>query len=158
MKKLILFLIFALCSISTYSQHSTITINGLSLSASYSGAQITAALGIPTNIRYPSPDDDIPEMAEYHYRSSEFVFQTGDFIDFTIRDTLFKVNNYLVVGMDSSALNLMGGLLIPGKSPGVYNWAPSENYFNETGYLIIHTDISTHKITMISGETAVPII
>lgn len=151
-------MIFVLCSISIYSQNCTITINGLSLSASYSGAQITAALGIPTNIRYPSPDDDIPEMTEYHYGSSEFVFQAGDFIYFTIRDTLFKVNNYLGVGMDSSALNLMGGLLIPGKSPGVYYWAPSENYYNETGYLIIHTDVSTNKITLISGEVAIPLI
>ena len=68
------------------------------------------------------------------------------------------VNNYLGVGMDSSALNLMGGLLIQGKSPGVYYWVPSENYFNETGYLIIHTDVSTNKITLISGEVAIPLI
>ena len=154
MRKIIILFLSLLCSTVLFSQHNAIKVNGLKLFKTYTEVQIFEALGNPTNSIYPCPEDDIPDITEYRYNECGFVFQNGEFYSFGIRDTIFKINGYLSVGMDLAAIAQMSGFLFNSESSGVYCWAPSEEYRNNIGYITIHTHPITQKITLIAGESS----
>ncbi len=154
MKK-ILFIITALfVSVTLFAQHNSIKVNGMEISYCFSEAQIIDSLGIPTTI---IPDDlDFPGWIEYRYTDSstglfnDFLFIDGSLQKIAIRGKDFKLNNFLEVGMDASAVTQMGGVIF-GIEPDLFCWAPSEEYKN-IGCVTIYIDTATQKIKLIGVE------
>lgn len=157
MKVLICSLIFSLFAITNlYSQHTSIKVNGLELGQAYTDSQIRDSLGIPTSVIPPSEDDDIPGITSYVYNDNIFEFQYGvlDFI--AITTTQFKLNNYLTVGMNFSAITQMGGILTPSNTIDVYYWYPNETYRLQVGYAMIVVNPINNKILSIHIELSIP--
>jgi len=151
-----LFLIAALfVSASIFAQHDTIRVNGLILGGSYTEAQIIDSLGIPSTI---IENDPVFEgWRTYRYTDSftglfnDFLFIDGSLQRFAIRGKDFKLNNFLEVGMDVSAVSQMGGVIYE-VHPHRFFWAPSEEY-KRIGYVTIFIDTATQKIKLISATT-----
>ncbi|HRT84066.1 MAG TPA: hypothetical protein P5523_05450 [Bacteroidales bacterium] len=158
MKKTTLFFVTILLSGFIYSQSNVIQINSLELGQLYTDAQIRASLGNPSNVKIPNINDDISDLTEYHYNQCRFVFQKGELVAFHLKDTTYKVDNFLTVDMDVSTLTQIGGLLIYYSSASAYYWAPSQNYFDNIGYLAIHIHPVTNKIVLITGRIATPLL
>lgn len=158
MKTTILFFITILLSGFIYSQNTVIQINSLELGQLYTDAQIRAFLGNPSNIKLPCINEDISDLTEYHYNQCRLVFQKGELVSFHLRDTTFKINNFLTVDMDISTLSQIGGVLNFFSSSNAYYWAPSQNYFDNIGYLSIHIHPVTNKIVLITGRITTPLL
>ena len=152
MKKLILTLSILLITIISYGQHQTISVNGIELDKKYTQSQIYNILGTPKSIK---PNASEPWVSWYDYNNSSFAFghEVWDLLDFTIRDTIYKVNNYLTVGMHSDSINAMKGYLKYGEIYGdKFNmyWAPSKEYRDNVAYIKIIINKQTKIIKMIS--------
>ncbi len=151
MKKLILTLSILLITIISYSQHQTISVNGIELDKKYTQSQIYNILGTPKSIK---PDESEPWFSWYYYNNSSFAFGHEDWklFSFTIKDTIYKVNNYLTVGMHSDSINAMKGYL---KYGNIYDdeiymyWAPSKEYRDNVAYIQIMINKQTKIIEMI---------
>ena len=150
MKKLVLTLSILLITIISYSQHQTISVNGLELDKKYTQSQIYNILGTPKSIE---PNEDAPWCA-YKYNNSYFSFKYDDYvlINGIIKDTIYKVNNYLTVGMHSDLIKAMKGYLIEDiDDDTIYMyWAPSKEYRDNVGYIKIIINKQTKIIEMIS--------
>ncbi len=155
MRKLIIIIVSFIVSIPVFSQYSQIKINGLILGATYTDSQLIDSLGAPSRILPIDPD--FPDWVEYRYlrnttgNESAFLFIDGSLQKFCIRDTTFKLNNYLEVGMDIAMVNQMGGVIF-NLASDLFYWAPSEEY-KSIGYAIIHFNPSNQKITLIDVST-----
>ena len=151
MKKLILTLSILLITIISYSQHQTISVNGIELDKQYTQSQIYNILGTPKSIE---PDESEPWVCWYDYNNSCFAFGHEDWelLDCTIKDTTYKVNNYLTVGMHSDSINAMKGYLTYGsiddETIHMY-WAPSKEYRDNVAYIQIMINKQTKIIEMI---------
>ena len=154
MKKLILTLSTLLVTISSYSQHQTISVNGIELDKKYTQSQIYNILGTPKSIK---PDESEPWFSWYYYNNSSFAFgnEDWDLLAFIIKDTTYKVNNYLTVGMHSDSIKAMKGYLIEDiDDDTIYMyWAPSKEYRDNVGYIKIIINKQTKIIGMISLVT-----
>jgi len=155
MKK-ILFIITALfVSVTLFAQHNSIKVNGMEISYCFSEAQIIDSLGTPTTII--ANDPNFEGWVEYRYIDSstglfnDFLFIDGSLQSVAIRGKDFKLNNFLEVGMDASAVTQMGGVIFEIKSDMFY-WAPSEEY-KEIGHVTVFIDTATQKIELISATT-----
>jgi len=151
-----LFLIAALfVSTSIFAQHDTIRVNGLILGYCYSQAQIIDSLGVPSTIVENDPDFEGWRTFLYQDNTTgdnnEFLFIDGSLQSFAIRGKDFKLNNFLEVGMDVSAVSQMGGVIYE-VHPHRFFWAPSEEY-RRIGYVTIFIDTATQKIKLISATT-----
>ena len=150
MKKLILTLSTLLITIISYGQHQTISVNGIELDKKYTQSQIYNILGTPKSIE---PNEDAPWCA-YKYNNSYFSFKYDDYvlINSIIKDTIYKVNNYLTVGMHSDLIKAMKGYLIEDiDDDTIYMyWAPSKEYRDNVGYIKIIINKQTKIIEMIS--------
>jgi len=151
-----LFLIAALFASATlFAQHDTIKVNGLILGGSYTEAQIIDSLGVPSTI--VENDPYFEGWTTYRYIDSftglfnDFLFIDGSLQSFAIRGKDFKLNNFLEVGMDVSAVSQMGGIVF-GVEPDLFFWAPSEEY-KKIGHVTIFIDTATQKIELISATT-----
>jgi hypothetical protein len=151
-----LFLIAALfVSATLFAQHDTIKVNGLILGGSYTEAQIIDSLGVPSTIGENDPNFE--GWITYRYIDSftglfnDFLFIYGSLQSFAIRGKDFKLNNFLEVGMDVSAVSQMGGVIYE-VHPHRFFWAPSEEY-KRIGYVTIFIDTATQKIKLISATT-----
>ena len=155
MKKLILTLSILLITIISYGQHQTISVNGIELDKKYTQSQIYNILGTPKSIE---PDESEPWFSWYYFNNSYFAFgnEDWDLLAFTIKDTNYKVNNYLTVGMHSDSINAMKGYLTYGsiddETIHMY-WAPSKEYRDNVGYIRIHINKQTKIIRMITIVT-----
>ena len=155
MKKLILTLSILLITIISYGQHQTISVNGIELDKKYTQSQIYNILGTPKSIE---PNASEPWISWYDYNNSSFAFgnEDWDLLAFIIKDTTYKVNNYLTVGMHSDSINAMKGYLTYGsiddKTIHMY-WAPSKEYRNNVGYIRIHINKQTKIIRIITLVT-----
>ena len=155
MKKLILTLSILLITIISYSQHQTISVNGIELDKKYTQSQIYNILGTPKSIK---TDEYDAWCSWYSYNNSSFCFKANDWVllDFLVKDPIYKVNNYLTVGMHSDSINAMKGYLTYGsiddKTIHMY-WAPSKEYRNNVGYIRIHINKQTKIIRMITLVT-----
>ena len=155
MKKLILILSTLLITIISYSQHQTISVNGIELDKKYTQSQIYNILGTPKSIE---PDESEPWLSWYDYNNSYFAFSNEDWelFTFTIKDPIYKVNNYLTVGMHSDSIKAMKGYLTYGsiddETIHMY-WAPSKEYRDNVGYIRIHINKQTKIIRMITLVT-----
>ena len=154
MKK-ILFIITALfVSVTLFAQHNSIKVNGMEISYCFSEAQIIDSLGTPTTII--ANDPNFEGWVEYRYIDSstglfnDFLFIDGSLQSVAIRGKDFKLNNFLEVGMDASAVTQMGGVIFGIKS-NLFYWAPSEEYKN-IGCVTIYIDTATQKIKLIGVE------
>jgi len=154
MKKILFIIVSLFVSANLLAQYDTIKVNGLVLGGDYTEAQIIDSLGTPTTI---IPDDlDFPGWIEYRYTDSstglfnDFLFIDGSLQRIAIRGKDFKLNNFLEVGMDASAVTQMGGVIFEIKSDMFY-WAPSEEY-KEIGHVTIYIDTATQKIKLIGVE------
>ena len=152
MKKLILTLSILLITIISYGQHQTISVNGIELDKKYTQSHIYNILGSPKSI---ITDEDDSWCSGYYYNNSYFCFKADDWVllDFTIKDTIYKVNNYLTVGMHSDSINAMKGYLKYGEIYGdKFNmyWAPSKEYRDNVAYIQIIINKQTKIIEMIS--------
>ena len=150
MKKLILTLSILLITIISYGQYQTISVNGIELDKHYTQSQIYNILGTPKSIE---PNEDAPWCA-YKYNNSYFSFKYDDWVlvDGLIKDTIYKVNNYLTVGMHSDSINAMKGYLKYGEIYGdKFNmyWAPSKEYRDNVAYIQIIINKQTKIIEMI---------
>ena len=150
MKKLILTLSTLLVTIISYSQHHIISVNGIELDKKYTQSQIYNILGTPKSVE---PYEDGPWCA-YKYNNSYFSFKYDDWVlvDFIIKDTIYKVNNYLTVGMHSDSIKVMKGYLTYGSidDDTIYMyWAPSKEYRDKVGYIRVHINKQTKIIEMI---------
>ena len=151
MKKLILTLSILLITIISYSQHQTISVNGIELDKKYTQSQIYNILGTPKSIE---PNEDAPWCA-YKYNNSYFSFKYDDWVlvDGLIKDTIYKVNNYLTVGMHSDSIKAMKGYLTPEKNAdedsSFLYWAPSKDYRDNVAYIQIIINKHTKIIKMI---------
>ena len=151
MKKLILTLSILLITIIIYGQHQTISVNGIELDKKYTQSQIYNILGTPKSIK---PDESEPWFSWYYFNNSYFAFGHEDWklFSFTIKDTIYKVNNYLTVGMHSDSINAMKGYL---KYGNIYDdeiymyWAPSKEYRDNVAYIQIIINKQTKIIKMI---------
>ena len=151
MKKLILTLSTLLITITSYGQHQTISVNGIELDKKYTQSQIYNILGTPKSIE---PDESEPWLSWYDYNNSYFAFSNEDWelFTFTIKDPIYKVNNYLTVGMHSDSINTMKGYL---KYGNIYDdeiymyWAPSKEYRDNVAYIQIMINKQTKIIEMI---------
>jgi hypothetical protein len=155
MKK-ILFLIAALfVSATLFAQHDTIKVNGLILGGSYTEVQIIDSLGVPSTIVENDPYFEGWRTFLYQDNTTgdnnEFLFIDGSLQKFVIRGKDFKLNNFLEVGMDVSAVSQMGGIVF-GVEPDLFFWAPSEEY-KKIGHVTIFIDTVTQKIELISATT-----
>ena len=156
MKKLILTLSILLITIISYGQHQTISVNGIELDKHYTQSQIYNILGTPKSIK---PDESEPWLSWYDYNNSYFAFSNEDWelFTFTIKDPIYKVNNYLTVGMHSDSIKAMIGYLTPEKNAdedsSFLYWAPSKEYRDNVGYIQIWVNRKTRKIEMISLVT-----
>ena len=87
------------------------------------------------------PDESEPWLSWYDYNNSYFAFGHEDWklFSFTIKDTIYKVNNYLTVGMHSDLIKAMKGYLIEDiDDDTIYMyWAPSKEYRDNVGYIKI---------------------
>jgi len=151
-----LFLIAALfVSATLFAQHDTIKVNGLILGGSYTEAQIIDSLGVPSTIVENDPDFEGWRTFLYPDNTTgdnnEFLFIDGSLQSFAIRGKDFKLNNFLEVGMDVSAVSQMGGVIYE-VHPHRFFWAPSEEY-RRIGYVTIFIDTATQKIKLISATT-----
>ena len=151
MKKLILTLSILLITIISYSQHQTISVNGIELDKKYTQSQIYNILGTPKSIE---PNASEPWISWYDYNNSSFAFSNEDWelLDCTIKDTTYKVNNYLTVGMHSDSINAMKGYLKYGEIYGdKFNmyWAPSKEYRDNVAYIQIRINKQTKIIKAI---------
>ena len=150
MKKLILTLSILLITIISYGQHQTISVNGIELDKKYTQSQIYNILGTPKSIE---PNASEPWISWYDYNNSSFAFghEVWDLLDFTIRDTIYKVNNYLTVGMHSDSIKAMKGYLIEDiDDDTIYMyWAPSKEYRDNVAYIQIIINKQTKIIKMI---------
>ena len=151
-----LFLIAALfVSATLFAQHDTIKVNGLILGGSYTEAQIIDSLGVPSTIGENDPNFE--GWITYRYIDSftglfnDFLFIDGSLQSFAIRGKDFKLNNFLEVGMDVSAVSQMGGIVF-GVELDLFCWAPSEEY-KRIGYVTIFIDTATQKIKLIGADT-----
>ena len=155
MKKLILTLSILLITIISYGQHQTISVNGIELDKKYTQSQIYNILGTPKSIK---TDEYDAWCSWYSYNNSSFCFKANDWVllDFLVKDPIYKVNNYLTVGMHSDSINAMKGYLTYGsiddKTIHMY-WAPSKEYRNNVGYIRIHINKQTKIIRMITLVT-----
>ena len=154
MKK-ILFIITALfASVTLFAQHNSIKVNGMEISYCFSEAQIIDSLGTPTTII--ANDPNFEGWVEYRYIDSstglfnDFLFIDGSLQSVAIRGKDFKLNNFLEVGMDASAVTQMGGVIF-GIEPDLFYWAPSEEY-KKIGHVTIYIDTATQKIKLIGVE------
>ena len=153
MKKLILTLSILLITIISYGQHQTISVNGIELDKKYTQSQIYNILGTPKSIE---PDESEPWLSWYDYNNSYFAFSNEDWelFTFTIKDPIYKVNNYLTVGMHSDSIKAMKGYLTPEKNAdedsSFLYWAPSKDYRDNVAYIQIWVNRKTRKIEMIS--------
>ena len=149
MKKLILTLSILLITIISYGQHQTISVNGIELDKKYTQSQIYNILGTPKSIE---PNEDAPWCA-YKYNNSYFSFKYDDWVlvDGLIKDTIYKVNNYLTVGMHSDSIKAMKGYLIEDiDDDTIYMyWAPSKEYRDNVAYIQIMINKQTKIIEMI---------
>ena len=150
MKKLILTLSILLITIISYGQHQTISVNGIELDKKYTQSQIYNILGTPKSIK---PNEFDAWYSRYYYNNSSFAFghEVWDLLDFTIRDTIYKVNNYLTVGMHSDSIKAMKGYLIEDiDDDTIYMyWAPSKEYRDNVAYIQIIINKQTKIIKMI---------
>jgi len=151
-----LFLIAALfISATLFAQHDTIRVNGLILGGSYTETQIIDSLGVPSTIVENDPDFEGWRTFLYQDNTTgdnnEFLFIDGSLQSFAIRGKDFKLNNFLEVGMDVSAVSQMGGVIYE-VHPHRFFWAPSEEY-RRIGYVTIFIDTATQKIKLISATT-----
>ena len=152
MKKLIFTLSILLITIISYSQHQTISVNGIELDKKYTQSQIYNILGTPKSIE---PNASEPWVSWYDYNNSSFAFgnEDWDLLAFTIKDTNYKVNNYLTVGMHSDSIKAMKGYLTPEKNAdedsSFLYWAPSKDYRDNVAYIQIWVNRKTRKIEMI---------
>ena len=155
MKNLILTLSILLTTIISYGQHHIISVNGIELDKKYTQSHIYNILGSPKSI---ITDEDDSWCSGYYYNNSYFCFKADDWVllDFTIKDTIYKVNNYLTVGMHSDSINAMKGYLTYGsiddETIHMY-WAPSKEYRDNVGYIRIHINKQTKIIRMITLVT-----
>ena len=150
MKKLILTLSILLITIISYGQHQTISVNGIELDKKYTQSQIYNILGTPKSIE---PDESEPWFSWYYFNNSYFAFGHEDWklFSFTIKDTIYKVNNYLTVGMHSDLIKAMKGYLIEDiDDDTIYMyWAPSKEYRDNVAYIQIIINKQTKIIKMI---------
>ena len=152
MKKLILTLSILLITIISYSQHHTISVNGIELDKHYTQSQIYNILGTPKSIE---PYESEPWVSLCDYNNSSFAFgnEDWDLLAFIIKDTTYKVNNYLTVGMHSDSIKAMKGYLTPEKNAdedsSFLYWAPSKDYRDNVAYIQIWVNRKTRKIEMI---------
>ena len=125
-----------LITIISYGQHQTISVNGIELDNHYTQSQIYNILGTPKSIK---PNEFDAWYSRYYYNNSSFAFghEVWDLLDFTIRDTIYKVNNYLTVGMHSDSIKAMKGYLIEDiDDDTIYMyWAPSKEYRDNVAYI-----------------------
>ena len=155
MKKTLFLFAALFVSATLFAQHDTIKVNGLILGGSYTEAQIIDSLGVPTTII--ANDPNFEGWIEYRYIDSvtglfnDFLFIYGSLQSFAIRGKDFKLNNFLEVGMDVSAVSQMGGIVF-GVEPDLFFWAPSEEY-KKIGHVTIFIDTVTQKIELISATT-----
>ena len=153
MKKLILSLSTLLITIISYSQHQTISVNGIELDKHYTQSHIYKILGTPKSIE---PDEFGPWCA-YKYNNSYFSFKYDDWVlvDGLIKDTIYKVNNYLTVGMHSDLIKAMKGYLTDEViDDEIYMyWAPSKEYRDKVGYIRIYINKQTKIIRKISLQS-----
>lgn len=155
MRKILSIIVSLIVSAPLFSQYNAITVNGLKLSFTFIEAQLIDSLGVPSIIDYG--ENIFQGWVTYKYadnttgRNNDFLFIDGSLQQFHIRSNNFKLNNFLEVGMDISAVNQMGGVIFNSKTDLFY-WAPSEEYKN-TGYTIIHFNPVNQKITTISVTT-----
>ena len=151
MKKLILTLSILLITIISYGQHQTISVNGIELDKKYTQSQIYNILGTPKSIK---PNEFDAWYSRYYYNNSSFAFghEDWDLLAFTIKDTTYKVNNYLTVGMHSDSIKAMKGYLIEDiDDDTIYMyWAPSKEYRDNVAYIQIIINKHTKIIKMIS--------
>ena len=150
MEKLILTLSILLITIISYGQHHIISVNGIELDKKYTQSQIYNILGTPKSIE---PNEDAPWCA-YKYNNSYFSFKYDDWVlvDGLIKDPIYKVNNYLTVGMHSDSINAMKGYLKYGEIYGdKFNmyWAPSKEYRDNVAYIQIRINKQTKIIKAI---------
>ena len=152
MKKLILTLSILLITIISYGQHQTISVNGIELDKKYTQSQIYNILGTPKSIK---TDEYDAWCSWYSYNNSSFCFKANDWVllDFLVKDPIYKVNNYLTVGMHSDSINAMKGYLTPEKNAdedsSFLYWAPSKDYRDNVAYIQIWVNRKTRKIEMI---------
>ena len=150
MKKLILTLSILLITIISYGQHHIISVNGIELDKKYTQSHIYNILGTPKSIE---PDEFGPWCA-YKYNNSYFSFKYDDWVlvDGLIKDPIYKVNNYLTVGMHSDSIKAMKGYLIEDiDDDTIYMyWAPSKEYRDNVAYIQIIINKQTKIIKMIS--------
>jgi hypothetical protein len=155
MKKTLFLFAALFVSATLFAQHSSIKVNGLEISYCYSQAQIIDSLGIPSTIGENDPNFE--GWTTYRYIDSftglfnDFLFIDGSLQSFAIRGKDFKLNNFLEVGMDVSAVSQMGGIVF-GVEPDLFFWAPSEEY-KKIGHVTIFIDTVTQKIELISATT-----
>ena len=151
MKNLILILSTLLVTIISYGQHQTISVNGIEIDKHYTQSQIYNILGTPKSIE---PYESEPWVSLCDYNNSSFAFgnEDWDLLAFIIKDTTYKVNNYLTVGMHSDSINAMKGYL---KYGNIYDdtiymyWAPSKEYRDNVAYIKIIINKQTKIIEMI---------
>ena len=154
MKNLILILSTLLITIISYGQHQTISVNGIEIGKHYTQSQIYNILGTPKSIE---PYESEPWVSLCDYNNSSFAFgnEDWDLLAFIIKDTTYKVNNYLTVGMHSDSIKAMKGYLIEDiDDDTIYMyWAPSKEYRDNVGYIRIHINKQTKIIRMITLVT-----
>ena len=157
MKKLILTLSILLITIISYGQHQTISVNGIELDKKYTQSQIYNILGTPKCIE---PYESEPWVSLCDYNNSSFAFgnEYWDLLAFIIKDPIYKVNNYLTVGMHSDSIKTMKGYVAYEESKSFKDtiymyWAPSKEYRDNVGYIQIIINKQTKIIEMIGVET-----
>jgi len=154
MKKILFIIVSLFVSANLLAQYDTIKVNGLVLGGDYTEAQIIDSLGILTTIS--ANDPDFEGWVTYRYTDSstglfnDFLFIDGSLQSVAIRGQDFKLNNFLEVGMDASAVTQMGGVIF-GIESDLFCWAPSEEYKN-IGHVTIYIDTATQKIKLIGVE------
>lgn len=155
MKKIKLIIISLIVSMPLFSQYSEIKVNGLILGATYTESQITDSLGAPSRIT--PPNEDFPDWITYWYydslagKENEFTLINNSLQQIVIRGNNIKLNNFLGVGMSTSAVNQMGGIIFNVK-PNLFYWAPSEEY-KSIGHAIIHFNPANQIIIAIGIES-----
>ncbi len=155
MKKFIIIIVSLTLSIPVFSQYSEIKVNGLILGATYTESQLTDSLGAPSRIT--PPNEDFPDWITYWYydslagKENEFTLINNSLQQIVIRGNNIKLNNFLGVGMSTSAVNQMGGIIFNVK-PNLFYWAPSEEY-KSIGHAIIHFNPANQIIIAIGIES-----
>ena len=153
MKKTLFVIVALFVSATLFAQNNSIKVNGLEISYCYSQTQIIDSLGAPSTIIENDPNFE--GWIEYRYIDSvtglfnDFLFIDGSLQSFAIKGKDFKLNNFLEVGMDVSAVSQIGGVIFE-VQPHRFFWAPSEEY-KTIGYVTIFIDTATQKIELISA-------